>query len=358
VQAQPYVWDADATVRTARGNNGDGEETAASYDDDEGTLRTSAPLEPLLPASSGQGSALRRLYRYGGVAVALALFLLLFVRPQVQAWNEAGRLAREIETEQLRDFDKAWERYRVIARDLKIPLGLWRVRRAMRDRLTAKADETLIEYRESENPTVREAQWKQAHTLYARALEIDSGNDKVKGKLRLCEAQLDRINAKGNTRMKRLNSAELKFRQAAQLLGKSPDPYIGLGVLYGNELNDMERAEEAFQKAEDYGRERGNRAKSLLADGYRKRGERIWRDSRAFSQVPEQERDYLGQARDDLQRAANLYAEVGFFGDAPQARMQCLLAIDKIDQRMYQLDHRTTEERAIGALLAPGAQLP
>ena len=54
------------------------------------------------------------------------------------------------------------------------------------------------------------------------ALELDPADDSVRGKMRLCEGQIDRINGLSHHNTALLNEAVEKFEEAQQLLPKSP----------------------------------------------------------------------------------------------------------------------------------------
>jgi tetratricopeptide (TPR) repeat protein len=217
---------------------------------------------------------------------------------------------------------------------------LWGAQTALKKKLVAAADETIREYRDNDAPMVFEPQWTQARNLLARALEVDSGDNSIKGRLRLCEAHIDRIEAgalKGFSRQKKLNIALAKFQESAELLRRWPDPYLGLARLYVYDLNDVEKAEEALNKAADYGHPAGKRERAQLGDGYRRRADRIWRDSRALREMPDQERDYLDHARQDYERAESLYQKAGLFGDSARNEIQAMQGQQRVEQRLNEL---------------------
>ena len=186
-------------------------------------------------------------------------------------------------------------------------------------------------------------QWAQARNALARALELDPDNHTIQGKLRLVEAHLDRIDAAARSapRQKLLNTAVTKFDQAGELLRNSPDPYLGLARLYVYDLLDVDRAEDALHKAAEYGHAMGRRERAQLADGYKRRADRTWRDSRAYTQSPGQEKDYLKRAREDYIHAQDLYQQVGMFGDAARNETQAMLGQQRVEQRLSQIESAT-----------------
>ncbi len=121
------------------------------------------------------------------------------------------------------------------------------------------------------------------------------------------------------------------------MVKKWPDPYLGLAGIYVYDLNDMDKAEDALEKAANYGHPAGNREKAQLADGYRRRGDRTWKDSRQFTAVPDQEKEYLERAKKDYQRALDLYQEIGLWGDAGTRRVQTMQSLEAVEDRLHEL---------------------
>jgi tetratricopeptide (TPR) repeat protein len=240
------------------------------------------------------------------------------------------------------NLDDAWTRYQALTKRTHLGVFLWGATSTLKKRLVATADETIAEYRNSDAPTVNEPQWMQARNSLSRALELDPGNSGIEGRLRLCEGHIDRIDANGLRgtagRQKRLNAAVNKFDEAAELLKHSPDPYLGLASLYIYDMGDIDKAEEALKKAAHHGHPVGKRETAQLADGYRRRADRTWRESRGFVRSPSQERDYLDRAREDYIHAEDLYREAGLFGDAARNHFQAIQGQQKVEQRLSALE--------------------
>lgn len=204
----------------------------------------------------------------------------------------------------------------------------------------AAADETISEYRNSDTPAVFEPQWVQAHNNLARALELSPGDSGIQGRLRLCEGHICRFqanNARGSVRQKRLYAALSKFDEAATLLKHSPDPYLGLASLYDYQLDDVDKAEDALHKAAHYGHPTGKRETAQLADAYRRRAERMWRQSRGLIHEPEEESNFLDRAKQDYAHAEDLYQRAGLFGDAARNRLQAIHGEQHVEQRLSEL---------------------
>jgi serine/threonine protein kinase len=322
------VFDSDATVRTtppvraAVANNH--------------TVRTPGAFSP--PAKSRRSHPL-----LGCLAIFVLIPLLIlsvYCMVQVNFWNAAQKLKADLESERLTNLDQAWNQYQNLNKRSHLPVLLWGAERALRKRLVAAADATIFEYRNSDAPAVFEPQWVQARNSLARALELSPGDSGIEGRLRLCEGHIDRFeanNARGSARQKRLNAALGKFDEAAALLKHSPDPYLGLASLYDYQLDDVDKAEDALQKAAHYGHPPGKRETAQLADGYRHRAERMWRQSRGLTHEPEEERNFLDRAKQDYAHAEDLYQRAGLFGDAARNRLQAIHGEQRVAQRLSEL---------------------
>lgn len=323
----------------------------AAGDDPEATVRTAAPAgdatvrtapPPARPAPAVLRVRGDRNRLYAGCMTLLAACVVaavLLAAHQVSVWRAAQKLKHELDIEHVTDLEAAWKRYRELDSRMHLPGMMWSVRRSLKSRLIAAGDEVVSEYRDADTPTVKYSQWKHARSLYDHALELDPGDDGVRGRIRLAEGHMARIEASGSpARVKLLNQAVARFNQAANMLKRSPDPYLGLARIYSYELNDLERAEAALRQAAKYGHPARARENAQLADGYRRRGDRRWRDSRAFADLPEQEKQYLEEAREDYLKAEELYRELGPWENAAQARAQTLAGLERVEQRLYQLE--------------------
>lgn len=323
------TFENDATIRTAP-------PISQSGADDRTVRSTRVSVPPIR-------SSMRR-HKVSGCLLAPAiagLLVFIYCAVQVNFWNAADKLKTDLQAERLGNLDQAWTEYQALNKRSHLPVLLWGAERALRNRLVTAADETISEYRNNDAPAVYEPQWIQARTHAARALELKPSDNAIKGRLRLCEAHIDRIEAaglRGAPRQKMANAAVNKFYEAADLLKHSPDPYLGLANVYIYDFSDLDRAEEALKKAAHYGYHMGNRETAQLADGYRRRADRMWRQSRGLTQMSDQERDYLDRAKQDYLRAENLYGRVGLFGDTPRSKLQTIQSERKVEERLSQLD--------------------
>ena len=326
-----------------------GEAVEAKLSESDATVRSSLPLpvdDRTVRVTPGPASPMvqRRQPNYiatGCLAVFGAIFLtgVGFAVMQMRTWNAADQLKADIKNRRI-PADQAWDRYQVLAKRTHLPGTMWSVSNALKQEQEQVAEDPIREFRSSDAPVIYRPQWAQARNALARALELDPDNHTIQGKLRLVEAHLDRIDAAGRNapRQKLLNTAVTKFEQAAELLRNSPDPYLGLARLYVYDLLDVDRAEDALHKAADYGHPLGRREHAQLADGYKRRADKTWHDSRAYTQTPSQEKDYLTRARQDYVHAQDLYQQVGMFGDAARNETQAMQGQLRVEQRLSQIE--------------------
>ena len=130
-------------------------------------------------------------------------------------------------------------------------------------------------------------------------------------------------------------SAE-KFVEAQKLLPRSPDPELGLALLYIYGLKDVDKADAALQQATHLGYQFGNREKSELADGYRDRADRLFWDSHNVRGLP-QEKDQISRAANDYTRALNLYQEVAPYGNAGLNIKRVQLSLESVTTRLQEI---------------------
>jgi serine/threonine protein kinase len=318
--------DDDATVRTSA--------PPPIPVDDDGTVRSSSFPPPVVPKPARRHNANGCLLTFG-IACLLAV---VFAVMQWNFWNDADKLKTDLQAERISNLDDAWTRYQALTKRTHLGSFLWGARSALKKRLIAAADEPIIEFRNNDAPVVYKPQWTKSHGYLQKALELDPDDNAVKGRLRLCEAHVARIDASGSRRQKQINAAINKFDEAAGLMKNSPDPYLGLARLYAYDVKDVDKAKEALNKAAQNGHPIGKRETAELGDAYRGRADRFWNQSRAVTRSPDQERDCLEQARQDYIRAQDLYQQAGLFGDAARNQLQALQGQQKVEQRLSRLN--------------------
>ncbi len=347
------AFDSDATTRTLNGPSA----TTANLDerDDDRTVRTIPPpqrraaqpppippSQPMQPPPVARRPATSR-FAMGclGLMGVGALIATIFGLMQYRFIQDASKLTDDVNTERVTNLDEAWKRYQALNARTHIPGMVWELRNALKKRFVARAESVIAEYRSSDAPAIYEKNWSAARSDLAHALELDPGDNGITGRLRLCEGHLDRIAAQklhGVDRQKKLNNSVAKFTEAADLLKRSPDPYLGLVRIYAYEMGDADRTEEALNRAVDNGHSMGRREQAQLADAYRRRGDRLWKESRTFHQLPGQEHEFLDKARQDYMHAEDLYAKVGLYGDVPRNQVAVFNARQRVEQRLTEIE--------------------
>jgi hypothetical protein len=256
----------------------------------------------------------------------------------------ANRLAANVATLELSDLDATWLQYRDL-RAGSLGIGVAGFQRALVSQTIAVTDRVIANYR-TPSPSVREAHWKAARGVLARALTIRGDDPRLKASLRYCDGHLHRID--GEARKARRLPAEAQqefadalvaFREAAQLRPDWADPYLGLMRTFIYGLDDVERGEDALAQAVSRGYKPGDREIAQRADGHRVRAETLFRSARELSGMT-QELQYLNRAADEYRKALDFYSQVPGFGDTAR------------QVRIAQRGLASTEQR-IAALSAP-----
>ncbi|MEO8598050.1 MAG: serine/threonine-protein kinase [Candidatus Solibacter sp.] len=344
--------DLDATRRTFRPReDGAGDETRRTLPpetDTDGTRRTphtgnGAPTGNFRTQASGTAATRPRPSAFSltirvlvGLLLAGVLYSAWLITSQYLMYQHGQTLAREIEAEQLTDLDQIWTKWTELSKGSPSSFLLYGPRNIVKKKFLAAADHVIDNYRNNEAQTIYEKDWERARTAAARALAV-SPDDNARGKLRLSEGHLARINGTSHRSAQELNSAVDKFSEAQKLLPKSPDPELGLARLYVYGLKDIDKGYEALQQAQRRGYALGNREKSLLADGYRERGDRLWWDSRNVRGLPP-EKDQIQRAADDYKRAQELYQEIAPWGKSIANLEKLRSSLESVNFRMQQIE--------------------
>ncbi|MGD0773290.1 MAG: serine/threonine-protein kinase [Candidatus Solibacter sp.] len=250
-------------------------------------------------------------------------------------YQHGQQLAREVEAEQITDLDQIWSRWTELSKGNASSLLLHGPRKVVKQKFVAAVDHVIDTYRNNESQLIYEKDWEGARTMASRALAVDP-EDSVRGKLRLSEGHLARINGTSHRSAQELNLAVEKFDEAQKLLPKSPDPELGLARVYVYGLKDIDKGYEALQEAQKRGYQLGNREKLLLADGYRDRADRLWWDSRNVRGLAA-EKDQIQKAADDYKRAEELYQGISPWGKSIVNLVRVRLSLESVNFRLGQI---------------------
>ena len=314
---------SEETRRTVRGPA-----VSAAAAPSAATVRSAPTKRP----ATVYGTAMRAV----SLMVAVSVFYVLWIGVSDYFLYKHGQeLARDIETEQVTDPEQVWTKWTELSKGSESSLFLRGPRKLVKQRLMAGTDHVIDTYRTTDTP-VSEKDWERARLEAARALAVDP-DDTVRGKLRLAEGHLARINGTAHRKAEELNLAAEKFREASRLLPGSPDPQLGLARLYVYGMKDIDKAFEALDQAQKHGYPLGTREKLQLADGYRDRADRLWWDSRNVRGLPP-EKDQIQRSADDYQRALELYQGVALSGKSVTNIARVRLSLDQVNYRLHEIE--------------------
>ncbi|HEX4750558.1 MAG TPA: serine/threonine-protein kinase [Bryobacteraceae bacterium] len=209
----------------------------------------------------------------------------------------------------------------------------------MQDHLVSAADNILDQYRGSTDAQLRDFDWAKAKLCLQKALEIDADNTKAKSKLALVTGYtiLARSTspASGNASLK-------SFKTAASYMPHSPDPHIGMARVYVSCFHNIGQALGELHLAEQFGYKLGPREMEQEADGYLFRGEAEL--TKAKHSTTDRAK-WLTMARNDMDRARELYAPIAGFANVSSALEQ----LQEDQQTQVQLEtaslHLTTPKK-------------
>ena len=249
-------------------------------------------------------------------------------------YQHGQQLKRDIQAEQVTDPDRIWDRWTELSKRNPSSLLLYSPRKAVKENLVETADRVIAAYRKADGQPIYEKDWERARNALARALAMDP-DDQVRGKLRLAEGHVTRINGAAHHDAKQLQTAVDDFSQADRLLPHSPDPQLGLARAYYN-LKDIDKTSAALEEAERRGYQLANRDKLQLADGYRDRADLTFWDSRNVRGLP-QEKDEDDRAAADYRRALDLYQNVAPYGNASVGIVRVQASLLIVNVRLQQI---------------------
>jgi hypothetical protein len=186
----------------------------------------------------------------------------------------------------------------------------------MHDHLVAAAENVIDQYRGSTDPQLRHFDWSKAQLCLENALKIESYDAKAKGELALVSGYM--ILARSTSLS--AGGASLKdFKTAASYMPHSPDPHIAMARVYVGCFHNVAQALGELRLAEQFGYRLGPRETEEEADGYLFRAETEL--SKAKRNTIERSK-WLTMARDDMDRARELYEPIAGFANVSSALEQ------------------------------------
>jgi serine/threonine protein kinase len=333
--------DLDATRRTTRRSDAEDDATRRTTPDDatRQTVRGASPQAAVewphvARSKSSKPLPVNVMRAVWALGLAVVLFLAWSLFSSYRLYARGGEFARQLETEQVTDPNQIWTKWTELSGDRSSSWLLRSPRKLVKQRLVEAADRVIVTYR-NDAQQLFEGDWKRARTELAHALEAEPDSD-VRGRLRLCDGHLARINGVAHHNPATLNEAVADFNEAQALLPKSPDPELGLARLYVYGLKDIDKARDALNQAESRGYKAGPRDLAQLADGYRDRADRVWWDSRNVRGLP-QEKEQIERAMADYQTALGLYQSIAPYGNSSAQIVRVQTDLESVRARLQQL---------------------
>ena len=299
------------------------------------------PVAPVpttfVPSAVGRKALLPR-----SAWAAMLLALTTIFTTEAVTWVGAERMRAELGTLDRRGVVAKRQEYERLRRWNLLHLGpRLRLNDPLKARLVSLADGVLLDYRQEE-PTVAEAQWRQASEALKWAADLSPNDASLLPKELDCEAHLNRIDAqsrmKTNATLARqtYKRAIEQFLQAAALDPASPDPYLGLSRIYIYGVENVDEGAKAIHEAEIRGYKPGRRERALLGDGYLRRAEK----SRRQRTSGDERRQVIESARDDYQRCIDFFEPIAGFGRASNNLELCKRRLDAANRELAALTER------------------
>ena len=206
----------------------------------------------------------------------------------------------------------------------------------------AEGDAIMLRFRTG---TVKEADWQAARGLFERARENDLKNDAIKGRLRLCDAHLKRIEAHGDKNADAVAAAEGLFEESEKLLPRSPDPWLGVAMIDLYNRKEPEQAEKALDKARDrnFDFTAQSRWVSMLGECYRQRADILTAEAfKIESALPDQARERAHNAKAFYQKAIDWLVRFPVYGNSLTSIEYCKTRISFLDSWLERSQARSS----------------
>jgi tetratricopeptide (TPR) repeat protein len=312
-----------------------------------------SPVAPPTPAAApraGAGPQARRRRRMPrALRFALLVLGLGMAMNEVSVTSAANRLAEGLSGRELEQLGEAWEEFDDLSKRSYFGIATGELERSLVERTSAVAGRVIANYR-TPAPSVRENQWRHARDLLARAVAAEPRNNQLRAALRYCDGHLHRINGEARKARRELSEARREltdavaaFREAAELRPGWPDPFLGLMRTFIYGLEDVDRGVDALKQAEREGYTANERETAQLGDGYRTRGNTLFRNARELVGMP-QEREYLTRAAEAYRQALELYTKASNFTNVTSSIRLAQRSLSQVERRLDELSLSPTEE--------------
>lgn len=282
--------------------------------------------DPPSPAATLRKAAL--------VLLFAAMAMWWFVRER-RAWTAANVLQADLAAERI---GAPEARTRLAA--LKDTWLVWfpsrDIVRLMNAGFISQGDEIVTRFRTT---PLRAAEWQQARSYFEQAQRNDLKNDPIRGRLHLCDGHLKRFQSQTEKKPELIPEAAEKLEDAARLLPKSPDPWLGLAMLELYNRRDPEKAERALGGARDrnFDFTAEGRWVSLLGECYRLRADSLYYEAlRMERTLPDQSTQRLQQAVAFHQKAIDWLSRIPLYGKSLQNIDRCRASMKRIQDHMHQ----------------------
>ena len=310
-----------------------------------------APVSPAAtrPAAAPGEPAAKPRRRRRWIRRALFFLMLALIVNESCLSSRAQRLAAAVPTQEFAGLTTVWSEYDALARRSWFNgAGARGLEAALVDQTQILADRVIDSYRISAS-TVWSKQWNTAADALLRATMAAPGDEHLRGTLRYVQGHLHRID--GETRKREREDAQADrefagavtaFREAAKLRRDWPDPFLGLARTFIYGIGDIDRGADALRQAQRLGHTLGPRETAQLAYGYGVRGGTYEQTASKLDELP-QEREYLARARDDYRRALDLYDDIATFGDVPRQMRLLQRRLERVEQKLNEVDEDRDE---------------
>jgi eukaryotic-like serine/threonine-protein kinase len=309
-------------------------------------IPTAPTAKAAVRAATPAAKPARRSKRFLRIVLAIAAFSVFINEARVG--NAANDLIEVLPTREIEQLGDVWTQFDNLSRRSYFRFSTMGLERSLVDRTMTLADRVVANYRTA-SPAVREAQWRTAREVLARALGVAPGNRQLRASLRYCEGHLHRINGEAQKArqeddggQRELTEAVAAFREAAQLRPGWADPFLGLVRTFVSGLEDVDRGADALRQAQRNGYTANERETAQIADGYRARGNALVRNAKQLTGMA-QERDYLTRAAEAYRQSLELYGKATGFANVPFNIRLSQRALSQVEQRLEEIEQQAKE---------------